>query len=227
MMDKRDKSKKKDIISFLEHLRDNNNKEWMEANREWYLKAKADLLEVVGRILHRMVAFEPGFAGLEPKDCIFRQNRDLRFTPDKRPYKNNMSAYFAQGGKKSQYPGYYLHIEPGGSFLGAGVYSPSPEILKKIRQEIDYSGQELSLLLQNREFNATFGEIKGERLKTPPKGYSSDHPFLHFLKMKHFIVSKSLSNTDIRSPGFAEKTVKNFFRMKPFNDFFAKAMEPT
>src|SRR5690606_3491891 len=127
------KSNMKEILSFLGQLEVHNNKEWMDANRSQYQQARADFQALVSDLLKEMVELEPDMANLRPQDCIFRQNRDIRFSANKNPYKIHMAAYFAVGGKKSDGPGYYLHIQPGESLVGGGIYWPSPEVLKKIR----------------------------------------------------------------------------------------------
>ncbi len=215
----------KDVLRFLEELAAHNQKEWMDAHRDWYQKSRRDFLELVDDLLVELVKLEPGLEPLRPKDCVFRQNRDIRFSANKSPYKVNMAAYFAEGGKKSTLPGYYLHLQPGESFLAGGIWMPPAEVLKKIRQEIDYSGGELEKIIQEPSFHERFGEIEGERLKTSPRDYPIDHPFIDLLRLKSFIVTFPLSDRDIVSPGLVEKIMGNFTLMRPFQDFLAKAVE--
>lgn len=215
----------KETLQFLEALEANNNKDWMDANRAQYQQVRASFLELTTQLLEQMVELEPAMATLSPKDCIFRQNRDIRFSANKNPYKTNMAAYFAVGGKKSDGPGYYLHVQPGESFVGGGIYWPAPEILKKIRQEIDYSGAELVAITAQRDFKRHFGEIEGERLKTSPKDYSKDHPHIAWLRLKSFVASRSLSDKELTAPDIVKKVMDSFRLMKPFNDFLAKAAD--
>lgn len=218
-------SMKKDILSFLNQLAENNHKEWLDANREWYIEVKAYFLGVADQILKDLVQIEPTFAALSPKDCVFRQNRDVRFSPNKNPYKNNMAAYFAEGGKKSEFPGYYLHIQPGASFVGGGIYAPGSEVLKRIRQEIDYSGEKLEIILNQKEFREQLGSLEGERLKTSPRNYSPEHPHINYLRLKNFTVSRPLSDAEILSGEFLIKTRESFNIIKPFNDFLSQATD--
>lgn len=197
----------------------------MDSNREWYLEVRANLLNVVAELLKEMMETEPGLSSLEPKACVFRQNRDIRFSTNKNPYKNNMAVYFAVGGKKSENPGYYLHIQPGASFVGGGLYAPSPGILKRLRQEIDYSGEDLAAILNQREFSHMFGSMEGESLKTSPRDYSPDHPYIKYLRMKNFIVSRPISDSEILSGEYIGKTLESFRKIKPLNDFLSKAIE--
>lgn len=197
----------------------------MDANRNQYQQARADFQVTVSDLLREMVELEPGMASLRPQDCIFRQNRDIRFSANKNPYKIHMAAYFAVGGKKSDGPGYYLHIQPGESFVGGGIYWPSPEVLKKIRQEIDYAGQELAAIVEEPLFRKHFGEVEGEKLKTSPKDYSKDHPYIEFLRMKSFVADHSLSDKEVTASNLTTKVMDSFRLMKPLNDFLTRAVE--
>lgn len=212
-------------LKFLETLSQNNNKTWMDANRDWYLKIRERLLEDVEVILQGVTQWEPELSSFKAKDCVFRQNRDVRFSANKDPYKTNLAAYFSVGGKKSSGPGYYLHIQPGQSFIAGGIWMPPADVLKKIRQEIDYSGKELQAILGQSEFQKTFGGLQGETLKTSPKGYESDHPYIELLRFKSFIVSTPLKDSKVSDGSFRTQAIEIFRQMKPFHDFLNKAAE--
>ena len=216
---------KNQLLKFLSELAENNSKEWMDANRDWYVAVKTDFLEDVTELLKGLIPIEPGLEVLRPKDCVFRQNRDVRFSPDKRPYKINFAAYFSTGGKKSPGPGYYLHVQPGGSFLAGGIWMPPADVLKKIRREIDYSGEEFEQLLQQPTFKKLFGAMEGEQLKTSPRDFESDHPYIHYLRYKSFIVSQPIADEAIESGKYKQEAFASFAIMKPFHDFLAKALE--
>lgn len=213
------------LIPFLQDLAENNHKEWMDAHRARYLRAREFLLSEVADLLHGLIAFEPMLEPLKPKDCVFRQNRDIRFSADKRPYKTNMAAYFAVGGKKSTGPGYYLHVEPGASFLACGIWMPPADVLKRIRQEIDYSGAELDLLLQQPTIRGYFNGLEGEQLKTSPRDYPTDHPYIHYLRHKSFILSKPLTDEQVNNGVYKMLALQAFERAKPFNDFLSRPLE--
>jgi uncharacterized protein (TIGR02453 family) len=215
----------KNYLPFLSELSQNNHKDWMDANRDWYQEVRAEFLEDVDFLLKAISHWEPEMSNFKAKDCVFRQNRDIRFSANKEPYKINFAAYFSVGGKKSNGPGYYLHIQPGQSFLAGGIWMPPADILKKIRQEIDYSGNELSAILEEPDFKKAFGGLEGEQLKTTPKGYESDHPYIDLLRFKSFIVSIPLSDQEINSGKFRQKAIEHFKKMKPFHDFLARAIE--
>ena len=124
-------------LEFLSALAQNNHKEWMDANKKWYTDTRNQFLGDVEAVLRELTDLEPRLSAFKPKDCVFRQNRDIRFSANKDPYKTNFAAYFSPKGKKSEGPGYYLHIQPGASFVAGGIWMPMAETLKKIRKEID------------------------------------------------------------------------------------------
>jgi uncharacterized protein (TIGR02453 family) len=172
-----------------------------------------------------MTELEPELAAFKPKDCVFRQNRDVRFSANKDPYKTNFGAYFSPGGKKSPGPGYYLQIQPGNSFLAGGIWMPEADTLKKIRKEIDYSGAELQRIENDPDFKKLFSQIEGEKLKTSPRDYDADHQFIEYLKLKSFTVSHPISDKAVESGAFITFALDGFKRMKPFNDFLRQAIE--
>ncbi|SIS49616.1 DUF2461 domain-containing protein [Belliella pelovolcani] len=212
-------------LNFLKELANNNSKEWMDTNRDWYQEVRAVFLEDVAELLEGVSSWEPALAGFKAKDCVFRQNRDIRFSANKAPYKTNLAAYFSVGGKKSNGPGYYLHIQPGESFIAGGIWMPPADILKKIRQEIDYSGEELLKILNEPNFKKHFSSLEGEQLKTSPRDYDTEHPHIDLLRYKSFIVSTPLADKDISSGNFKTKTLDAFRLMKPFHDFLHQAVD--
>lgn len=212
-------------LEFLSDLAKNNSKEWMDAHKKQYLVCKEEFLEDVAVILKGLAEWEPAFEAFKPKDCVFRQNRDVRFSANKDPYKVNFAAYFSPKGKKSEGPGYYLHVQPGQSFLGGGIWMPMGETLKKIRKEIDYSGAELNKIENEAAFKTAFGEIQGEKLKTSPRDYDADHEFIEYLKLKSFTVTTPLKDQEIDNGQFIQRALKTFAIMRPFQEFLTKAVE--
>lgn len=212
-------------LDFLSALAQNNHKDWMDANKKWYLETKERFLEDVAVLLKELSEVEPELSAFKPKDCVFRQNRDVRFSANKDPYKTNFGAYFSPGGKKSPGPGYYLQVQPGNSFLAGGIWMPEADTLKKIRKEIDYSGAELEQIENNPEFKKLFKGIEGDKLKTSPRDYEADHPYIEYLKLKSFTVSHPVSDKAVESGAFVTFALDGFRRMKPFNDFLRQAIE--
>lgn len=213
------------VIDFLADLKANNNREWFAEHRDSYTKAKDNFEVFVSQLIPQLLPLDEKFAHLKTQDTLFRIYRDVRFSPNKNPYKTQFSAYFCKGGKSSELAGYYLHIEPDNFFIGGGAYMPPADLLKKIRQEIDYNGKEFLQLTENKDFKDKFGELTGERLKTTPKGYSADNPNIDFLKMKGFVASCQFSKEQALSANFHQQLVGSFLVMKPFIDFLNRAME--
>ncbi len=214
-------------LQFLKDLSKNNNKAWFDTNRSRYESAKADIQAMVAELIPAIAAFDPPIGQLVVKDCTFRINRDVRFSKNKSPYKTNMSAYFSMGGKKASVAGYYFHFEPGKSYAAGGFYSPQPAELAKIRQEIDYSLDDWKKILSNKTFKKYFpAGVDGiASLVRPPKGYDEKNPAIHYLKMKHFIVSKPFTDTALQSKTLIKDIAATFSTMKPMIDFLNQAVE--
>lgn len=213
------------VFTFLTRLRENNNRDWFESNKAEYEATRAEFEAFVGKVIQSVSAFEPTFASLKPKDCIFRLYRDVRFSKDKTPYKTSYSAYFSEQGKKTMKAGYYLHVEPGNqSMLAGGMYMPPAEELKKIRQEIDYNREAFRVVLENKDFKKYYGGLSGEQLKTVPKGYASDHPDIALLKYKDFTAVYYPSDKEIIKPAFVQHVADAWKALKPLNDFLNSAV---
>ncbi len=212
------------MLEFLKTLAANNHKDWMDANRDWYLECRGFFLKEVEELLRGLSTLDSDYGALSPKDCVFRQNRDIRFSKDKRPYKENFAAYFSPEGKKSAGPGFYVHIQPEGSFFAGGVWMPPAEELKKIRQEIDYAGKELMEILKEPTFEGYFGSLEGEQLKTSPRGYEPNHLYIELLNYKSFIVTKPLGEDVVKSGQYKEIALEGFSKMQPFLGFLKRAL---
>lgn len=212
-------------LHFLKKLKINNNREWFDSNKTEYLASKEIFEEFVSELIKGINKFDKKVSlDLKPKDCTFRIYKDVRFSKDKTPYKNNMSASINPGGKKSNIPGYYFHLEPDACFLAGGVYMPMPDVLKAIRQEIDYNPLPLINVLKSASFKKEFNGLDEEdKLKNPPKGFNKDHAHSEILKNRHFIVSQKFENKVILKKDGLSKTLDSFKAMYPFLDYLRKA----
>jgi uncharacterized protein (TIGR02453 family) len=206
---------------FLSQLAENNHKDWFDANRPTYESLRKEWILVVTELIAGLQEFEPEMAGLEAKNCMFRINRDIRFSKDKSPYKTNFSAYFTSSGKNSIQAGYYFHFQPGEIFAAGGLYYPESAILKQVRQEIDYHTDEFLSIVEDKKFRQWFGDLGGETTKTNPKGYDSSHKAIQYLKHKSFIVQKSLLNKEGQ---YHHKALEAFKEMKPLISFLNRAI---
>lgn len=212
-------------LRFLSALKKNNNKDWFEKHKDQYLAAKENMEFVVTEVIKEIGKFDKAIAGLPAKSCVFRIYKDVRFSKDKTPYKTNMGASINEGGKKAVGPGYYLHIEPGNSFLAGGMWMPPGDELKKIRQEIDYNPKPLKKALSNPAFKKYYGELSPEyKLKTTPKGYDKEHKDIELLRFNSFIVWHKIPDKSLSSKSFAKEIAKGSKIMKPFLDYLKVAI---
>lgn len=213
-------------LTFLSNLKKNNHKDWFEKNRNHYEDAKNNFLAFVTEVIALVEKIDPSIVGLEAKKCVFRINRDVRFSKDKSPYKTNMGASISKGGKKIQCAGYYFHLEPNNTFIAGGLWMPPAEQLQKLRQEIDYNFDEFKKIITNKKFVATFKKLdESEKLSRPPKGYNDNNSAIEFLKLKSFIVSTPVSNEDILNKNFSKKLTTHFETIKPLINFINRAIE--
>jgi len=211
------------LMTFLTKLRKNNHKEWFDANRETYEALRQDWVKFVQEMINQSAIFDSDIKHLEAKKCIFRINRDVRFSKDKSPYKTNFGAWMNKGGKKAESAGYYLHLEPGNCFLAGGVYMPNPAQLQAIRQEIDYNYSRFLKILKDKTFVKHFGGLSGDKLSQIPKGYDKDNPAIEYLKHKSFLMYHRIDEKLLKDKGFDKYAVRIFKTMKPLIDFLNEA----
>ena len=213
------------ILPFLEDLKNNNNREWFQANQKRYKTYKEDYKNVAEELIKEVSATDTSLKHLEAKNCTFRINRDIRFSKDKSPYKTNMGIWLSAGNKDFNMGGYYLHIEKGASFIAGGLHMPDPVSLKKMRREIAGFYEDLEEILENKDFKKLYGDFDREQsLKTAPKDYDKDHPAIDFLKLKSFTVTHKLSDKDLADKNFIKETAKKLLVMQPLIEYINRAM---
>ncbi len=209
----------KPSLAFLGELEHNNNKAWFDSHRDVYEEARQRFEEFVEALIDELGAFE-NLEGVSARECMFRINRDVRFSKDKSPYKTNLGAAIAPGGKKSTRLPYFIHIAPHDqSLLGGGVHMPTPEQLAKWRQAVDRDASRLRKIINHKDFIRNFGPLSGEHLTGAPKGYSLEHPEIKLLQLKQFGAMHSLTDQEVLAPGFVKEAVKGFKAVKPFLDY--------
>ncbi|NMM47175.1 DUF2461 domain-containing protein [Marinigracilibium pacificum] len=216
----------KKTLRFLSDLENNNNKDWFEENRSRYKEARQEFIQFITEVITGLAEKDPSLQQIvDPKKCVFRINRDIRFSKDKTPYKTNFAAAFSEEGKAVHQPGFYISIKPGNSMVGGGIWLPEPQRLQAIRQEIDYNGDELKKIINNPDFKNTFGQMEGERLKNPPKGYDKENPQIELLKYKSFVASTTLDDKDLTSDDIKNKTISVLEKLIPFKKYFDVALD--
>ncbi len=213
-------------FEFLNKLKKNNSKEWFDKNRTLYETAKTDFQKFIDELIVSISNFDTSIKHLKAKECMFRINRDVRFSNNKSPYKTNMGASISPGGKKSFSAGYYLHIEPSNSFLAGGMWQPPSPQINAIRQEIDYNVDEFKKIISDKIFKKHFKTLSQEdKLKTAPKGYEKTHPDLDLLKYKSYIVVEEFTDEEVLSKNFLKQCTSGFQAMYPLNKFLRMACD--
>ena len=211
----------KNTIEFLKNLSSNNNKDWFDSHRSQYLAAKNNFEAFVQEVIKGIIEFEPVLKGLEAKSCIYRINRDIRFSNDKTPYKTNFGALIMKGGRKNFFRccGYYIHIEPNNCFFAGGAYMPQPDWLAAIREKISEQPDSFLKIINNVEFKNYFTEIQGEKLKKAPKGFAPTHEQIELLKYKSYYVSKQVTDKQVIEFDYLKYVLNTFRVVKPLHDF--------
>lgn len=215
-------------IKFLKDLGKNNNKPWFDAHRTAYDAARSDFASFIQKVIDQFSKSDPTIKQLTAKDCMFRINRDIRFSKDKTPYKKNFAASINKGGKKSMLGGYYFHLEPGNTFVGGGVWQPMPEELKKLRQEIDYNLPDFKKIIGSKKFKSVYGDVDRSEeflLTRVPKGYETDNPAAEYLRLKSYIAMVEIKDSDLTSKDLVKKTVAAFAALQPLINFLNNAIE--
>ncbi|NOU46955.1 MAG: DUF2461 domain-containing protein [Bacteroidales bacterium] len=212
------------ILTFLEALSQNNNRDWFETHRKDYEKAKSELIVMVDGLISEISKFDPSIENLESKKCLFRINRDIRFSHDKSPYKLFMSAFMAKDGKSSQSAGYYIHFEPGKSFVGGGIYSPQPLVQQAIRNEIYFNSGDFYTIIENDLFKKTFGALMDEKYTRIPKGFPTDFPKGELLKYKHYVASCQIPDEISQLSDIQNFAIGVFKELYPLNQFLCRSI---
>jgi uncharacterized protein (TIGR02453 family) len=215
----------KEVLRFLSELKENNNRAWFDQNRNRYEESRKKVLFLTERINQEILNFDPEVGIQNPKDCVFRIFRDIRFSSDKTPYKINMGSFISKGGRKSVGAGYYIHIEPGASFVGGGAYQPPADALKAFRTEIFDHPDEFTAIVRSKSFLKFFPEMYDDKLRTAPKGFPNDFQEIGLLKYKSFAFTSRLDDSVVTGPDFVGHVVAAFRELAPANRFLNTALE--
>lgn len=207
------------IFQFLKEIAANNNREWFQAHRNLYESARNEFERLIAVLITRIAVFDDSIAGIEPRDCMYRIYRDTRFTEDKTPYKTHLGAYINAFGKKSPHGGYYLHIEPGNCLLAGGAYCLPPKALHALRQAVYDNIDEYRSIVEDPAFKQYFPIVGETFLKTAPKGFSRDNPYLKYLQCKEYTVHCNVPDDFFLQADFLTKLDDIFRQLKRFEDF--------
>jgi uncharacterized protein (TIGR02453 family) len=213
-------------LDFLKNVSENNNREWFAADKPAYELARENVLQFTSEVIAGLSKVDLTIPpDLDPKNCLMRIYRDIRFSNDKTPFKTNFGIAISANGKNFKGPGYYLHIQPQKSFIAGGSWFPEAEELKAIRQEIDYNGYELRSILSQPDFKKVFEDLDREgALKTTPKGYPADHENIHYLKLKSFTSTCQVSDKLLSQQSSSKTIVSYLEKLHPLMIFLRNAI---
>jgi uncharacterized protein (TIGR02453 family) len=217
----------KEGLYFMRRLKRNNNRFWFEKHKDEYESfIKLPMQSLIVSLQPEFEKFAPEF-DLHPKRSLFRIYRDIRFSKDRTPYKTHAAAHFVVRGKPKglEGSGYYLHIEPGEVFLGAGIYIPDNDQLKKIRKALDIKAIEFLRIIKKTRFKKLFGLPDGNKLQRVPQGYPADHPMAEWLKLKQFFVGVEYDDKICRTSDFISTVSIVFQTATPLVRFLNNALQ--
>jgi len=208
----------KSTLEFLNQLKENNNREWFAEHKKAF-----EIEQKLAKTFFTSVGEQLGKIDSIERIQIFRIYRDVRFSKDKLPYKNHFSVGFTRT-KPLLRGGYYLHIEPGGSFVGGGFWNPNPEDLNRIRKEFEMDDDEIRTIITAATFKKFFGELKGEEVKTAPKGFDKTHKAIDIIRKKQFLLTRTFSDKEVLSSNFQYEVLTTFQAMRPFFDYMSDVL---
>ncbi len=206
------------VLDFLRQLSRNNDRDWFNENKPVY-QAAYDEFKAFGQAVLDAVSHHDEIERMR----VHRIYRDLRFSKDKTPYKTQFSGGMSRSTALRR-GSYYFHVEPGGSFVGGGFWGPNSADIKRIRTEIAANPDELRTIIGDSQFVETFGALKGEQLKSAPRGFDKDHPAVDLLRYKQFLISRSFTDEEVLAPDFVEKVSETFRRMRPFFNYMTEVL---
>lgn len=217
----------KKTLEFLRDLKANNNRDWFLENKKRYEEFKKDYHQLIQAFLEIMKPQDSSLELLEVKNCTFRINRDIRFSKNKAPYKTHLGIWMNTNQGNNNGPGYYIHIEKGGSFIAAGMYSPETEDLKKIRKEIAFFYEDLEAILNNKNFKKFYSGLERTEtnsLKNGPKDFDKEHPAIEFLKLKSFVAIHKIADKVLFNENFVKTTAEKLIVLKPLLEFLNRGL---
>jgi uncharacterized protein (TIGR02453 family) len=214
-----------ELVRFLAELKQHNRKAWFDEHRPRYQALRADFTEFVTETIAGVGKFDAEMRGVAAADCLFRINRDIRFSKDKTPYNTHFSAAIAPGGRRGEGPAYYFQIDWQGKLMQAGgVYMPPTPTLNRIRRFIASAPKRLERVVGEAKFVQTYGALDPElKLQRPPQGFAPDHPLIEHIKLKSFTVSRELSVKGKSAPVLQRELLVAFQHMFPFIEWLRDA----
>lgn len=212
------KSISKSTLEFLKELKQNNNREWFNANKPTFEVEQKKVKEFYNSVMEHLKMHD-----LIENVKIFRIYRDVRFSPDKTPFKPHFAGHFTRATNKLR-GGYYLRVRPGETFLAGGFWEPNKEDLARIRKEFETDASEIRAIVNAPEFKKCFGTLQGDAVKTAPRGFDKNHPNIDFIRLKQFIVTRSFTDEEVLSPNFLTEVISSFKAMRLYLDYMSEVL---
>jgi uncharacterized protein (TIGR02453 family) len=210
-------------FKFLKELNLNNNRDWFQENKDWYLDAQSNVIDFTDALLREMNQHDQ-LVPKTAKQSLFRIYRDIRFSKDKTPYKTGFMGRMKRDTKWLR-GGYYFKIGPNHqSAIVGGFWGPNPADISRIRKEFDADPSPMRAILNNRTFKTNFGELQGDEVKTAPKGYSKDHPDIDLVRKKQFLLVRNFKDKDVLHKDFLKSVVTTYRAMRPFLDYMSEVL---
>lgn len=209
-------------LEFLKLLKKNNNREWFTKHKERFLSEQSQMVSFADALLFEMNKHDV-IETPSGKKSVYRIYRDTRFSKDKTPYKTNWAGGFQRATKKRR-GGYYFHIEPGNTIIAGGFWAPEPKDLKRIRDEFAYDATPIRKIINSKSFKETFGNLKGEQVKTSPKGFSSGDEAIDLIRYKQFLLIRKFTDKEVMSDHFLQLANDTFKKMRPFFDYMSEVL---
>ncbi|WP_439558642.1 DUF2461 domain-containing protein [Dyadobacter sp.] len=209
-------------IDFLKKLKANNNRDWFNAHKDEYLEQLGYIETFADTLLGEMNKHDV-IETVSGKKSLQRIYRDTRFSPDKTPYKTNWSGSFTRATAQRR-GGYYFHIEPGNTFVAGGFWAPEPGDMKLIRDDISFDPEPIRKIISSKEFTDTFGSLRGEQLKTTPKGFDPTNEAIDLLRYKQFLLQRKFTEKEVLSSDFVQEANLTYIRMRPFFDYMSEVL---
>lgn len=209
-------------FKFLNELKENNNRDWFAVNKDEFQKQQSNIEAFADALLqelntHDVIETPSG------KKSLYRIYRDTRFSNDKTPYKTHWSGSFTRATKYRR-GGYHFHIGPGSSYIAGGFFGPNPADLKLIRNDIAFDAAPLRAILNSEPFITTFKTLRGEQVKTTPKGFSADHEAIDLLRYKQFLLVRHFTDEEVLSKDFVKQAGDVYRNMRPFFDYMSEVL---
>lgn len=209
-------------LAFLNKLKDHNDRDWFNANKAEFLQEQDMVIGFAEALLQELNTHDVIETASGAKS-VYRIYRDTRFSKDKTPYKTHWSGSFKRAGKNRR-GGYYFHIEPGNSFIGGGFWGPNASDLKLIREDLAFDPSPLRKILSTESFISSFENLKGEQLKTTPKGFDANDQAIDLLRYKQYLLLRKFSDEEVLSEGFIKQVGQTFKNMRPFLDYMTEVL---